>query len=91
VHALEAGDDRDLAVLLEALDQLGAVHFQDTRRCMRIVGQYRKLPPLPGPRIDTHSFKDNSEQAGRDLLAGCDYGVVFPRVVQHRGLPAPFD
>ena len=91
MHALEAGDDRDLAVLLEALDQLGAVHVQDARGGMRVVGQNRQLPALPGSRIDAHAFEDNGEQAGGDLLAGGDHRVVLARVMQHGGLPAPFD
>ena len=36
VHALEAGDHRDLLALLEALDQLGAVDVEDARRAVRV-------------------------------------------------------
>ena len=50
VHALEAGDHRDLLALLEALDQLGAVDVEDARRAVRVGGQDRQLPALPGAR-----------------------------------------
>ena len=50
---------------------------------MRVIGQNRQLPALPGSCIDAHSLKDNGEQAGGDLLAGGDYRVVLARVVQH--------
>ena len=90
MHALEAGDDRDLAVLLEALDQLDTIHVQDARGGMRVIGQNRQLPALPGPRVDAHAFEDKGEQAGGHLLAGCHHRVVLARVMQHRGLLAPF-
>ena len=91
MHALEAGDHRDLALLLEALDQLGAVDVEDARRAMRVVGPDRQLPALPGARIDAHVFQRDGQQPGGDLLAGGDDGVVFARVVQRRGLPGPGD
>ncbi len=91
VHALEAGDDGDLLVLLEALDQFGAVDVEDARRGVRVVGQDRQLPALPGARIDAHALQHHREQPGGDLLAGRDDGVVFARVMQRRGVAAPGD
>ena len=64
VDALEAGDHRDLLALLEALDQLGAVDVEDARRAMRVGGQDRQLPALPGARVDAHAFAARSP-AGR--------------------------
>ncbi len=52
-------------VFLESLDQFGAVHFQDARGGMRVVGQDRQLPALPGARIDAHAFQHDGEQARR--------------------------
>ncbi len=36
VHALEAGDHRDLLALLEALDQFVAIDVEDARRAVRV-------------------------------------------------------
>jgi hypothetical protein len=91
VQALEAGDHRDLAELLETLDQFGAVHLHDAGGGVRIVGQDRQLPALPGARIDAHAFQHDCQQPGGDLLAGGDYNVVFARIVQHGGLPTVLD
>ena len=65
VHALEAGDDRDLLVLLEALDQLRAVDVQNAGGGVRVVGQDRQLPALPGARVDAHAFAARSRAARR--------------------------
>jgi hypothetical protein len=91
VDALEAGDDRDLAALLEALDQLGAVHVGDMRGAVGVVGENRQLPALPGARGDPHLLQDDGEQPGAHLLARGDHGVIFTRVVHGSRLPAPFD
>ena len=91
MQALEAGDHRDLLALLEALDQFVAVDLDDARGAVRVVGQDRQLPALPGARFDAHAFQHDGEQAGGDLLAGRHHGVVFARVVQDGGLPAPLD
>ena len=56
VHALEAGDHRDLLALLEALDQLGAVDVLDARRAVRVAGQDRQLPALPGAGVDADAL-----------------------------------
>ncbi len=56
---------------------------------MRIVGQDRELPALPGAGVDAHALQHDGEQPGGDLLAGRHHGVVFARVVQHGGLAAP--
>jgi hypothetical protein len=91
VHALEAGNHGDLAVLLEALDQFGAVHLQDAGGAVRIVGQDRQLPALPGAGVDPHAFQHDRQKPGADLLAGRHHCVVFARVMQHGGLPGPLD
>ena len=65
VHALEAGDDGDLLVLVESLDQFVAVDFEDARRAMRVVGHNRQLPALPGARIDADAFQHDGQQARR--------------------------
>ena len=91
VHALEAGDHRDLAALLEALDQLAAVDGEDARRAVGVGGHDRQLPALPGAGIDADAFQHDREQAGRDLLAGGDHRVVFAGVVQGGRAPAPAD
>ena len=58
---------------------------------MRVVGQDRQLPALPGAGIDADAFEHDGEQPGGDLFAGRHHGVVFARVVQHCRLPAPLD
>src|SRR5262249_52186330 len=63
VHALEAGDDRDLLALLEPLDQLLAVDVEDAGRAMGVRGDDRQLPALPGPRIDADALEHDREQA----------------------------
>ncbi len=78
-------------MLLEALDQLGAVDLEDARGAVRVVGQDRQLPALPGARIDAHAFQHDGQEPGGDLLAGRHHGVVFARVVQHGGVAAPGD
>ena len=89
VQALEAGDHRDLAALLEAGDQLAAVDGEDARRAVRVGGDDRKLPALPGAGVDADAFQHDREQPGGDLLAGGDHGVVFAGVVQGGGVAAP--
>ena len=91
IDALEAGDDGDFLALLEALDQLGAVDVEDARRGMRVAGLDRDLPALPGARLDAHALQHDREQAGGDLFAGGDHGVIFARVMHRRGLGAPAD
>src|SRR3974390_1423478 len=59
VYALEAGDNRDLLLLLETLFQLCPVPLQDPGGDMRIVGQDWQLPALPRTRIDAHPFEDD--------------------------------
>ena len=89
MDALEARDHRDLAALLEALEKFGAVDVENARGAMRIGGDDRQLPALPGARGNAHRLQHDGEQPGGDLLAGGDDGVVFTRVVQGRGLAAP--
>ena len=91
VHALEAGDHRDLPAFLETLDQLVAVDAENARRAVRVRGQDRNLPALPGAGVDADVLQRDRQQAGGDLLAGGDHGVVFAGVVQRRGLAAPGD
>ena len=87
--ALEAGDHRDLA-LLQARAHLLAGDVVDARRAVRVVGDDRDLPALPGARLDAHRLQHDRQQPGGDLLAGGDHGVVFARVVQAAaGLAAP--
>jgi 2-polyprenyl-6-hydroxyphenyl methylase/3-demethylubiquinone-9 3-methyltransferase len=81
VHALKAGNDCDLTVLLEALDQLGAVHLKDASRAVCVVGQDRQLPALPGARIDAHALENDREKSGSNVFAGCHNCVVFTRVM----------
>jgi len=71
INALEAGDHRDLLVFREALDQLGAIHIHNAGGGMRIVGQDRQLPALPGAGVDAHAFQHDREQPGGDLFSGC--------------------
>ena len=86
--ALEAGDHGDLA-RLHAADQLGALDVGDARLAVRVVGADRDLPALPGARLDADLLQRDRQQAGGDLLAGRDHGVVFARVVQRRQALAP--
>ena len=90
LDALEAGDDGDLA-LLEAGADLVAGDVLDARHAVRIVGDDGDLPALPGARGDAHRLQHDGEQAGGDLLAGGDDGVVLARVVQGGGLAHPGD
>ena len=41
-----------------------------------------ELPALPGARVDIHVLQRDGEQAGGDLFAGRDHGVVFPGIEQ---------
>ena len=77
--------------LLEALDQLGAVDVEDAGRAVRVGGEDRQLPALPGARVDAHALERDRQQPGGHLLAGGDHRVVFARIVQRRGVAAPAD
>ena len=44
------------------------------------------LPALPGPGRDAEAVEDDGEEAGRDLLAGGDHGVVLALVEQRVGV-----
>ena len=68
-------------MVLEALDQLAAVHIKNASRAVRVVGQDRQLPTLPGTCIDTHSFKNDRQESGSDLFASGHDRVVFARVM----------
>ncbi len=80
MHALEAGNDRDLLALLEAPDHLVAVDVKNARRAVRVRRQDRQLPALPGAGIDIEVLQGDGEKPGGDLLAGGDHGVVFARI-----------
>ncbi len=58
---------------------------------MRVRGQDRDLPALPGARGHAHRLQDDGEKPGGHLLAGGDHRVVFARIMQGRGLAAPGD
>jgi hypothetical protein len=49
-----------------------------------IVCADRNLPALPGARLDAELLQRDRQQAGGDLLAGRDDGVVLACVVQQR-------
>ena len=91
MNALETGDDRNFATILEARDQVRPVDVDDARRRVRIGGVNRQLPALPRSGVDADGFERDRQQTGRDLLAGRYYGVVLARIVQHCCVPAPFD
>ena len=78
-------------MVLEALDQFGAVHIKNASRAVRVVGQDRQLPTLPGACIDSHSFENDRQESGSDLFAGGHDRVVFARIMQHGCLAAPFN
>ena len=80
VHALETGDDRHFPAFLEAPDQFVAVDIEDLRRAVRVRSQDRKLPALPGTRIDIEVLEHDGEQTGRHLFARRHHGIVFPRI-----------
>src|SRR5260370_24871953 len=90
VDALEAGDDGDFLALLETVDQLGAVDFENPRRGMGVAGPDRNLPALPGPRLNPERLQRDREQPGGDLFAGGHYDVVFARIMHWGSLTAPF-
>ena len=52
---------------------------------VRVGGVDRQLPALPRAGVDAHGFERDRQQAGGDLLAGRNHGVVFARVMQHGG------
>ena len=91
MHALEAADDRDLLARLEALDQLLTIDVEDAGGRMRVRCGDRQLPALPRTRVHADRLQRDRQQPRRDLLAGRHHGGVFARVVQDRGLAAPFD
>ena len=90
VETLKAGDHRNLAAG-EAPDDLGSVDRQDARRTMRIVGQDRDLPALPGARRNADILQHDGEQPGSDLFARRHDRIIFARIVQHGSLAAPGD
>ena len=81
MHALEAGDDRDLLAFRETADQLFAVDAKDARRAVGRRRQDRQLPALPRARIDIEILQRDGEQSRGDLLAGRHHGVVLAGVV----------
>ena len=94
MYALEAGDDGDFLTLVETADQFGAVDFQNARRSVDVGGLNRQLPAEPGPRVDIHILQRDGEQAGSDLLAARDNGVVFAGIEDfalRQGFFAPGD
>ncbi len=80
VHALEAGDDRNLFAFRKAADQLLAIDVEDARRAVDVRGRNRKLPALPGARVDIEVLQRDRHQAGGHLLSGRDHGIVFARI-----------
>jgi hypothetical protein len=89
VESLKPGYDRDFLPFLEALDEFRPVQIEDARSRMSIGRQNRQLPPLPGPCIYAHPFEHDREKTSGYLLARGHHGIVFPRVMQDRPLPAP--
>ena len=88
MHALEAGDDRNLLAFLEPPLQFTAVNAENARRAMDVRRFDRKLPALPGPCIDVEILQRDRHQAGRHLLACRDHGIVFPGIKICRSLRA---
>jgi hypothetical protein len=62
LDALKARDDSHLA-LLQARADLVAGHVLDARHPVRVVGENRDLPALPGARRDAHPLQHDGEQA----------------------------
>ena len=58
---------------------------------MRAAGLDRDLPALPGAGLNAQGLQGDGQQAGRDLLAGGDHGVIFAGVVQGGRLRTPAD
>ena len=58
---------------------------------MRIVGQDRDLPALPGARPNADILQHDGEQPGSDLFARRHDRIIFARIVQHGSLAAPGD
>ena len=55
------------------------------------VGAQRHLPALPAAGRDAHLLQGQRHQAGGDVLARGDHGVVLAGVVEERGLADPAD
>ena len=62
--------------------------LENARRGVHVRGQDRQLPALPGAGIDVDVLQRDRQQAGGDLLAGGDDGVVFAGVEDRRFLSA---
>ena len=48
------------------------------------VGAQRHLPALPGARVQSALLQRHRHQAGRDLFAGRNHGIMFARIVMRR-------
>ena len=57
---------------------------------MGVAGSNRDLPALPGTCLNAEALQHDREQAGGDLFAGCNNGVIFACVMHRRGVAAPF-
>nr|GEU28296.1 hypothetical protein [Tanacetum cinerariifolium] len=79
VHALEAGDDDDLAVVEVAVD-LGVVDRLDAGLGVSGIGFNRNLPAGVGHGLLADRQQRHRQQADRDLLAGGGDHVQFARV-----------
>ena len=91
MNALEAGDNRNFAgVQNRRIISLPSID-SDARRAMRVIGQDRDLPALPGAGLDADILQHDGEEPCGHLLARGHDGVIFPRVVQQRSLAAPGD
>ncbi len=90
MHPLEAGDDGDLTPR-EARHEANTVDLLDTCRTMRLGGQDRNLPALPGPGLEAVLLQRDGEEARGHLLARSDDGVVLGLVVQRVGILDPAD
>ena len=89
-EALEAGDDR-VQALAELADQALGLDRLDAGGAVARVGAERHLPALPAAGGDAHLLQGQRHQAGGDVLAGGDHGVVLAGVEEERGLADPAD
>ena len=54
----------------------------DARRAVRVRGEDRDLPSLPGARRDAESLQRDRNEAARHLFARRNDGIIFTRVGQ---------
>ena len=90
MHALETGDDGDLA-RRKPLAEPRPVDARDAGRAMHVVGDKRDLPPRPRARLEPHVLEHQRQQSSRHQFARGDDEIIFGVVEVRARFLAPGD